>query len=84
MYKNKGTKKKQFWFCPNDVNGCMVTRSRWILHYPAIPNMWHVMVGTNLTQAEVEGLEAVGFKIDNRERLYKMQDRSLLRSESVP
>jgi hypothetical protein len=68
MFKCKGTEEKQFWFCPNDVNGCVSTRSRWILHYPPIPDIWPVKVGTNLSQVEVEGLEAAGFKFDYRER----------------
>lgn len=67
MFNCKGTEEKQFWFCPNDVNGCVLTRSKWILHYPPIPDIWPVKVGTNLSQVEVEGLEAIGFKFDYRE-----------------
>jgi hypothetical protein len=43
-----------------------------------------VMVGTNLTQAEVEGLEAAGFKIDSGEHFDKMHERILARSKNAP
>lgn len=42
------------------------------------------MVGTNLTQAEVEGLEAASFRIDSRECFDKMHERILARSENTP
>jgi hypothetical protein len=60
---SKSTEQKQFWFCPFDVNKCVMAHSKWIVHYLDVPRIWPVMEGTNLTQAEVEGLEAVGFKM---------------------
>jgi hypothetical protein len=42
-----------------------MAHSKWIVHYPDVPHSWPVMEGTNLTQAEVEGLKAAGFKIDD-------------------
>jgi hypothetical protein len=46
-----------------------MAHSKWIVHYPDVPRIWPVMEGTNLTQAEVEGLEAAGFKIDDGEEI---------------
>ena len=40
---------------------------RCIVHYPEIPEMWLMKVGTNLTQIKVEGLESASFKIDDGE-----------------
>jgi hypothetical protein len=42
-----------------------MAHSKWIVHYLDVPHSWPVMEGTNLTQAEVEGLKAAGFKIDD-------------------
>jgi hypothetical protein len=47
-----------------------MAHSKWIVHYPDVLQTWPVMEGTNLTQAEVEGLEAVGFKIDDGEEVF--------------
>jgi hypothetical protein len=67
---SKSTEQKQFWFCPSDATKCVMAHSKWIVHYPDVPLTWPVMEGTNLTQAEVEGLEAVGFKIDDEEEVF--------------
>jgi hypothetical protein len=82
LFKCKGTEEKQFWFCPNDVNGCVSTRSRWILYYPPIPDIWPIKVGTNLSQVEVEGLEAASFKFDYGKREEKRQDHVQATCES--
>jgi hypothetical protein len=63
----KGTKQKQFWFCPTDVIRCVMDQTRCVMHYLDILEMWPVKVGTNLIQTEVEGLESTGFKIDDGE-----------------
>jgi hypothetical protein len=84
IFKGKGTKEKQFWFCPHNVNGCVLTRSKWIIHYPQIPHAWPVKVGTNLTQVEVEALEVVGFQIDSGEVFDRMRERFLARYNNVP
>jgi hypothetical protein len=55
-------------------------QTRCVVHYPNIPEMWPVKVGTNLTQTEVEGLESAGFKIDDgEETLDSMHQRFLAR-----
>ena len=56
----------QFWFCPGKLQACIKdTRSRSIVHYPVLPNAWHVQRGMNLTQAEVDDFEASGFSLCN-------------------
>jgi hypothetical protein len=67
---SKSTEQKQFWFCPSDATKCVMAHSKWIVHYPDVPQTWPVMEGTNLTQAKVEGLEATGFKIDDGEEVF--------------
>jgi hypothetical protein len=59
----KGTKQKQFWFCPTDVTRCVMGQTRCVVHYPDILEMWPVKVGMNLTQIEVERLEFAGSKL---------------------
>jgi hypothetical protein len=38
------------------------------LDRPALPSLWHVQVGTNLTQIEVVALEEVGFLLLKKPR----------------
>jgi hypothetical protein len=53
-----------------------MAHSRWIVHYPDVPQMWPVKTGTSLTQAEVEDLEVAGFKIDDGFEFFdKLDDR---------
>jgi hypothetical protein len=35
--KSKEMVQKQLWFCPTNVNRCVLGQSRWIVHYPNIP-----------------------------------------------
>jgi hypothetical protein len=53
----KSTEQKQFWFCPFDVTRCVTAHSKWIVHYPDVPQTWPVKVGTNLTQDEIEAYQ---------------------------
>lgn len=43
----------------------MGSRSRYIMHYPNVLEVWPFKIGTNLFQAEVQGLEAIGFKLED-------------------
>ena len=42
----------------------MGTRSKYVMHYPIVPNVWPIKEGTNLSQAEVDGLESAGFMLE--------------------
>jgi hypothetical protein len=56
-----------------------------MIHYPNVPQIWPVKVGTSITQAEVEDLEAVGFHIDDGEEvLDKIHERLLASQVKVP
>jgi hypothetical protein len=46
-----------------------MAQSKCVIHYPDVPQIWPVKVGTSLTQAEVEDLEAAGFQIDDGEEV---------------
>ena len=60
--KSRDTQQMQFWFCPEKLQACVKeTQFRSILHYPTLPLVWPVKLGTSLSQAEVDGFEASGF-----------------------
>ena len=64
LRKSRETKQMQFWFCLGKLQACIKdTRSRSIVHYPALPHVWPVQCGTNLTQAEVDDFEASRFSL---------------------
>jgi hypothetical protein len=78
VHGSKSTVQTQFWFCPLDVTKCIIAHCKWVFHYPEVPQIWPVKVGTSLTQAEVEDLEAAGFQIDDgEEKLDKIYNRLL-------
>jgi hypothetical protein len=49
-----------------------MAHSKWVIHYPDVPHIWPVKVGTSLTQAEVEDLEAASFQIDDGKEVLPM------------
>ena len=64
LRKSRETEQMQFWFCLGKLQACIEdTRSRFIIHYPTLPHVWHVQCRTNLTQAEVDDFEASGFSL---------------------
>lgn len=64
-FKSNDTEQKQFWFCPTNLEACVMGgRSKYIMHYADVPEVWPVMMGTNLSQIEIQGLESAGFKLD--------------------
>ena len=57
----------KFWFCPDDINSCVKGgRKSWVVDWPAIPMVWPVKIGTNLTWREVLSLEEVRFQLEQR------------------
>jgi hypothetical protein len=59
-------------------------RSKRIIHYPQIPCVWPVKIGTNLIKVEVEAFEAMGFQIDSGEVFDKMHEHFLARYDNTP
>ena len=56
----------QFWFYPRKLQACIKdTRSRSIVHYPALPSVWPIALGTKLTQSEIDDFEASGFVLND-------------------
>jgi hypothetical protein len=56
-----------FWFCPDDIERCVKgTKCSWILDWPQVPDVWHVLSGTNLTRQEILLLQDAGFKLQER------------------
>ena len=50
LRKSRETEQMQFWFCPRKFQACIKdSRSRSIVHFPALPLVWPIMSGTNLT-----------------------------------
>jgi hypothetical protein len=81
--KSKLTLQAQFWFCSMSINGCISDLVKSILHYPDIPDVWPIAVGTNLSQIEVEDLEAAGFVLDDRVECVKEVHTTLLKTHST-
>jgi hypothetical protein len=56
-----------FFFCNNDIERCVKgTIRKWVQSKPAVPEIWPVKLGTNLTSEEVLALEHAGFRLAER------------------
>jgi hypothetical protein len=54
----------QFFFCNNDIERCMKgLRRRWVKSKPAMPDIWPVKFGTNLTKKEILALKNASFHL---------------------
>ena len=61
-YKGISIEIKEFWFCLDQIARCVMGPKRsHVLTQPEIPEVWHVLTGTNITRTEVIELEEVGF-----------------------
>ena len=65
-----------FYFCNDDIDRCVKgTRQLWVVQSkkgvdkPPIPDVWPVIVGTNLTRGEIEDLEAAGFQLPQKQQV---------------
>ena len=57
----------EFWFCPDDINRCVKGGPKsWVVDWLAIPMVWPVKIGTNLTRREVLSLKEAGFQLEQR------------------
>ena len=66
-YHTKKSIEVGFWFCADDIKRCVSgNKKSWVLDWPAIPRIWPVKVGTNLTREEVFALEDAGFQLQQR------------------
>ena len=64
LQKSREIEQMQFWFFPRKLQACIKdSRSRSIVHYPALPHVWPVQHGMNLTQAKVDDFEASRFSL---------------------
>ena len=56
----------QFWFYPGKLQACIKdSRSRSIVHYPALPCVWPIVLGTKLIQSKVDDFEASDFVLND-------------------
>jgi hypothetical protein len=56
-----------FWFCLDDIERCVKGSKRsWVLDWPQVPDVWHVLSSTNLTLEETLLLQNAGFKLQKR------------------
>ena len=68
----KGTRVEtdEFWFCPDDIKRCVMgPRRSHVLSRPQIPEIWPVMIGTNLTTDEIILFEDAGFHLQEQPTL---------------
>ncbi len=57
----------KFWFFHDDLMHCVGRTSRkYALNRVALPSLWHVQEGTNLTQIEVVALEEANFLLSKK------------------
>ena len=57
-------KTEDFWFCPDQIARCVMGPKRGhVLTRPNIPDIWPVLVGTDLTRSEIMELEEAGFRL---------------------
>ena len=85
LRKSRETEQMQFWFCPGKFQACIKDlRSRSIVHFPALPLVWPIMSGTNLTQAEVAEFEASGYSFSTSETNLSSVHPGLPLEESLP
>ena len=62
----KGTRVEtdEFWFCPDDIHRCVMgPRRSHVLSRPQVPEVWPVLIGTNLTLDEIILFEEAGFRL---------------------
>ena len=66
-YRKNKQERMQFFFCNDDIERCVKgTRRKWVVSNPAVPEIWPVKIGTNLTQKEILDLENAGFRLAPR------------------
>jgi hypothetical protein len=79
-HQKKTDKVMEFFFCNDDIERCIKgTKRRWVKSRPAIPNVWPVKIGTNLSRKEILDLERAGFQLPQRvvispRRLFGMEE----------
>ena len=63
-YKKNKLEQMLFFFCNDDIERCVKgTRRKWVVARPAVPDIWPIKLGTNLTQKEILDLENAGFRL---------------------
>ena len=68
LRKSRQIEQMQFWFCPGKLQACIRdTWSRSIVHYPTLPHVWPIVLGTKLTQSEVDDFKALDFVLNDGE-----------------
>jgi hypothetical protein len=81
-YKKNKKERMQFFFCNDDIERCVKgTRRKWVVSRPEVPEIWPVMLGTNLTKAEILALEDAGFQLP---QLQEMSPRRLFGDARLP
>ena len=69
-YKGTNVETDEFWFCPDDIKRCVLgPRRSHVLSRPQIPEIWPVMLGTNLSSEEIILFEEAGFRLQERPSL---------------
>ena len=85
LRKSRETEQMQLWFCPRKLQACIKDlRSRSIVHFLALPLVWPIISGTNLTQAEVAEFEASGYSFSTGETNLPSVHSDLPLEKSLP
>jgi hypothetical protein len=69
-YKKNRKESMQFFFCNDDIERCVKgTKRKWVVSRPAVPEVWPVKLGTNLSCKEILSLENAGFRLPQRKEM---------------
>jgi len=65
-YKGTAVQTKDFWFCAVQIAQCIMGPKRsYILTRPEIPDVWPILIGTNLTRTKIIELEEARFYLQS-------------------
>ena len=69
-YKKNREESMQLFLCNDDIERCVKgTKRKWVVSRPAVPEVWPVKLGTNLSCKEIMSLENAGFRLPQRKEL---------------
>jgi hypothetical protein len=65
-YKGTAVQTEDFWFCADQIARCVMGPKRsHVLTRPEIPEIWPVLIGTNLSRTEIIEFEEAGFRLQS-------------------
>jgi len=73
-YGSKWEVVTDFWFCSDDIERCVKgTKRMWVIDWPEVPEVWLVLVGTNLSRDKTLLLQHADFHLQSRPALSPLE-----------